>query len=168
MKPFFFTDGSMDSALVDPSSPPPSKAILAKAQGTAPADPSGSNYDVFTANLMTQFGLTTPVSFLAQSYDATYVGAYGVVYASRSGTNYDGLDVATGIAHLEQGPVIPLGPVQWPAGVGDLLNQGSIDITGTSGPLQFDPTTGEAPGAILWWQITGTPPASAQVMVVQP
>ena len=168
-KPFFFTDGSMDSALLDPTLPPAITAILAKAQGTSPASPSGATYNVFSTNLMTQFGISgTSTSFLAQAYDATYVGAYGVVYATKTDSkSYDGLDVATGLAHLEQGTLIPIGPVEWPAGVGD-LNQGDIDVDGTSGPLQFDPSTGEAPGAILWWKISGTPPAFSQVMVVPP
>jgi branched-chain amino acid transport system substrate-binding protein len=169
-KPFFFSDGSMDTSLIAPTLPANVAAIIAKAQGTAPADPSGPNYNVFTANLMTQFGLTTPVSFLAQSYDATYVGAYGVVYASKSGSNYDGFDVATGLGLLESGTSIQVGALGWPTGTGDLVNQGSIDIDGLSGPLQFDPTTGEAPGPILWWNVTGSASAFAygQVKVVQP
>jgi branched-chain amino acid transport system substrate-binding protein len=167
-KPFFFTDGSMDSSLVDPTLPAAVRAILATAQGTAPANPSGPNYDVFNTNLMTQFGISgTSASFLAQAYDATYVGAYGVVYASKKDSNYDGLDVAAGLAHLEKGPPIRLGALDWPTGTGD-LQTGDIDVDGTSGPLQFDPATGEAPGAILVWKISGSPAAFAQVTVVPP
>jgi ABC-type branched-subunit amino acid transport system substrate-binding protein len=168
--PYFFTDGSMDTSLIAPSLPATVAGIIAKAQGTAPADPSGPNYDVFTADLMNQFGLTTPVSFLAQSYDATYVGAYGVVYASRSGTNYDGFDVATGLGLLESGTQIQVGALGWPTGTGDLVKAGSIDINGLSGPLQFDPTTGEAPGPIEWWKVTGSAGSLAysNFMVIQP
>jgi branched-chain amino acid transport system substrate-binding protein len=167
--PFFLTDGSMDSGLLDPSLPAWVQSLLATVEGTAPASPSGQNYDVFNTNLMAQFGISgTSSSFLAEAYDATYVGAYGVVYASKSGSDYDGIDVATGLAHLESGPSIPLGPLEWTAGKDDLVTQGHIDISGTSGPLQFNPQTGEAPGPILVWKIAGSPAAFTQVTVVQP
>jgi hypothetical protein len=120
------------------------------------------SYATFIADLQQDFMLTstqTQVSFLAQAYDATYVGAYGVVYGSKSGNNYDGFDVATGLGLLGSGTAIQIGPAQWPNGTGDLVKQGSIAINGLSGPLKFDPTTGEAPGPIEWWSVTGTPPS---------
>jgi len=169
--PFFFTDGSMDSALLDPTLPAWVKTLLGKAQGTAPASPSGQNYDVFNVSLMSQFGISgSSSSFLAQAYDATYVGAYGVVFASKSGPDYDGIDVATGMAHLESGAAIPLGALQWTTGKDDLVTAGQIDISGTSGPLQFNPQTGEAPGPILVWGVntTATVPVFTNTTVVQP
>ena len=124
-KPFFFTDGSMDSALLDPTLPAWVKTLLSSAKGTAPASPSGQNYDLFNTNLMAEFGITgTSVSFLAEAYDATYVGAYGAVYASKGGPKYDGVDVATGMAHLQSGPHIDLGSLDWPTGKGDLVDEG--------------------------------------------
>jgi ABC-type branched-subunit amino acid transport system substrate-binding protein len=175
-KPFFFTDGSKDTSLIDPNLPANVAAVIAKAQGTAPApapDPTAMSYTLFLADLTTDFHLTsaqTQVSFLAQAYDATYVGAYGVVYGSKSGNGYDGFDVATGLGLLESGTSIQIGSPQWPNGKGDLVNQGGIKIQGLSGPLQFDPTTGEAPGPIEWWKVTGTAPnlAYAPVSVIQP
>jgi hypothetical protein len=168
--PFFFTDGSMDSSLLDPTLPAWVQTLLGKAQGTAPASPSGVNYAQFSASLNTAFGITgTSSSFLAQAYDATYVGAYGVVFASKGGSDYDGIDVATGMAHLESGASIAVGPLQWPAGKEDLGTVGQFDISGTSGPLQFNPQTGEAPGPILVWGIAGgAVPAFTMTTVVQP
>ena len=137
-------------------------------QGTAPASPSGQNYNVFNASLMSAFGIGgTSSSFLAQAYDATYVGAYGVVYASKGGSKYDGIDVANGMAHLEGGAAIPLGALQWTTGKTDLVTAGQIAISGTSGPLQFDPKTGEAPGPILVWGISAAQ-AFTMTTVVQP
>jgi branched-chain amino acid transport system substrate-binding protein len=167
--PFFFTDGAMDSALLDPTLPTWVQTLLTKAQGTAPASPSGQSYDIFNTNLMTQFGISgTSASFLAEAYDAAYVGAYGVVYASKGGPAYDGIDVATGMAHLHAGVAIPLGAIKWTTGKDDLITQGQIDISGTSGPLQFDPATGEAPGPILVWGVAAGLKAFTQVAVVQP
>jgi branched-chain amino acid transport system substrate-binding protein len=167
--PFYFTDGSQDTALLDPQNPPWVQALVKKAMGTAPASPSGQNYDIFNTNLMSEFGISgTSASFLAQAYDATYAGAYGVIYASRNGSNYDGLDVAEGMAHLESGALIPLGPLYWPMGKGDLVTQGQIDIDGTSGPLQFDPNTGDAPASILVWGVKSDLSGFTEVKVVPP
>jgi branched-chain amino acid transport system substrate-binding protein len=167
--PFYFTDGSQDAALLDPKNPAWVQTLVKKAMGTAPASPSGQNYDIFNTNLMAEFGISgTSTSFLAQAYDATYVGAYGVIWASRNGTNYDGLDVAQGMAHLEAGTLIPVGPLNWPAGKGDLVMQGQIDIDGTSGPLQFDPNTGDAPASILVWGVAPDLSGYTTVKVVQP
>ncbi len=175
---FFFTDGSMDSGLLATTFPAWMTTLLGKSQGTAPASPSGQNYQIFNTDLMMQFGITgTSSSFLAQAYDATYVGAYGVVFASKSVTSngalnpdYDGINVAEGMAHLESGSTIDLGALDWTTGKDDLITAGQIDISGTSGPLQFNPATGEAPGPILVWGIdeSTTPPSFTMTMVVQP
>jgi ABC-type branched-subunit amino acid transport system substrate-binding protein len=170
-KPFFFTDGSMDSDLLSTTSPAAVQAIVKAATGTAPADPDLTNptYKAFDVDLMSQFGISgNSQSFLAQAYDATYVGAYGVVWASQSGSNYDGVDVAKGMAHLESGLLTPIGLLDWPSGKGNLMSQGSIDVDGTSGPLQFDPTTGEAPGAIQIWGVKPDLSGYTTIMVVPP
>jgi branched-chain amino acid transport system substrate-binding protein len=170
-KPFFFTDGSMDSDLISMSAPAGVQAIVQKATGTAPANPSSTNptYQAFNADLMSQFGISgTSASFLAQAYDATYVGAYGVVWASQHGSNYTGVDVAKGMAHLETGTPTPLDLSSWPTGRSDLVSMGQIQISGTSGSLQFNPATGEAPGSILIWNVLPNLGGYGDVMVVQP
>ena len=158
-KPFFFTDGSKDGGLLDPMLAPGVQAILKKAQGTAPASPQGlPNYMFFASSLLTQFGIDgASVSFLAQAYDAAYVGAFGVVLASKDGTQYDGLDVAAGMAHLSAGDLVPLNGVSaWPTGKGLLTTKGQINVDGVSGHLDFDAKTGEAPGRIVVWSIDTT------------
>lgn len=168
-KPFFFTDGSQDSALLG-STVPWVQTMLKTATGTAPASPSGQNYDIFNTNLMSQFGIAgDSASFLAQAYDAAYVGAYGVVSASKNGTTmYDGRQVAAGMAALESGTLTRIGPLDWPTGKGDLVTTGHIDVDGTSGPLQFDPKTGDTPGAILVWGVKPDLSGFTQVEVVPP
>jgi branched-chain amino acid transport system substrate-binding protein len=154
-KKFFFTDGTMDVGLLAPGLPAEVKAIVAAAKGTAPADPSGPNYDLFATNLTAAFGLdASSFSFLAQAYDATYVGAYGTLYASQNGPAFNGLGVVSGMARLSitGAPVVNVSPTEWNNAKGYLTsNPGQIDIDGTSGPLHFDPTTGEAPAPIEEW-----------------
>jgi hypothetical protein len=59
-KPFFLTDGSMDTDLLSSAAPPAVQAIVKAATGTAPADPDPMNptYAAFNAGLMTQFGIS--------------------------------------------------------------------------------------------------------------
>jgi branched-chain amino acid transport system substrate-binding protein len=167
MKPFFFTDGAKDvKSLLDPALAPEIKAIIAGAVGTAPASPSGTNYDLFKTNLTTLGVDASSFAFLAQAYDATFIGAMGVVFASKSSTKYDGLDVADGLAHLSAGTKVNVSPTDWFSGIGELKSKGQIDIEGTSGPLKFDATTGEAPAAIEVWKAAADFTSFTTVMVV--
>lgn len=155
-KKYFFTDGSKDPvALLDPSLPPAVRTILESARGTAPAAPKGKDYELFETNLFKDFELVADqYAFLAQSYDATYVAAYGAVRAASASARFDGRDVAEGLAHLASGAPIRVGPLDWPAGKSKLGGDpGEIDVRGTSGDLDFDPATGEAPGPIEVWAI---------------
>lgn len=152
---FFFTDGAKDAGvLLDPGLPPEVQAIIAGAKGTAPASPAGQVYNTFAANLNAEFQINaSDYSFLAQAYDATFVGAYGVIWASRAGTSYDGRDVATGMGKLSAGTSVPVGLTGWSGGKADLTADKSIDLEGTSGTIQFNADTGEAPGRIEMWSV---------------
>lgn len=155
-KPFFFTDGAKDQSLTNDKLPTAIKDILKNAKGTEPASPAGQDYEVFKTNLLAEFGVNaTSVSFLAQSYDATYIGAFGTFMASKDGTKYDGRQVAAGMALLSSGMEVHLNGVNgWTSGKGLLVQDGKIDVEGTSGHLQFDAKTGEAPGRIGVWTIS--------------
>jgi branched-chain amino acid transport system substrate-binding protein len=151
--PFYFTDGAKDqAALLDPALPMNVQAIIKNAVGTEPASPSGPNYDLFSTNLKTLGLQASSFSFLAQSYDATFIGAMGIVYASKASTKYDGLNVAEGLAHLSMGKAVNISPTVWQSGIGELKSAGQINVEGTSGKLDFDATTGEAPGKIELWK----------------
>jgi branched-chain amino acid transport system substrate-binding protein len=149
-KPFFFTDGAKDQkALLDPKLPAAMQAIIKAATGTSPASPSGPNYDLLKTNLTID---PSSFAFLAQSYDATIIGAMGIVFASKASTKYDGLDVAGGLAHLSAGKLVNISPTEWLGGIGELKSAGQINVEGTSGHLDFDAKTGEAPGRIEIWK----------------
>jgi branched-chain amino acid transport system substrate-binding protein len=157
MKKFFFTDGAKDQVqLLDPKNPAGVKAMLATARGTAPASPTGPAYTTFANNLALAFPGLTPdqFTFLAQGYDATYVGAMGTVRAQAANKKFDGLDVANGLAGLIKGPMVNLNPLEWPTAKGFLtVDPGNVNVNGISGPLDFDPKTGEAPAPIEIWGV---------------
>jgi len=153
---FYFTDGSKnDAVLLDPALPSGVRTLIQQARGTAPARPSGLNYELFKTNLQKDFMISADAyAFLAQSYDAGFVAAYGLAYASRAGTDFDGLDVAEGLASLSGGTAFNIGPTDWPAGKSELSSGPlKINLVGTSGDLDFNAVTGEAPGPIEIWSV---------------
>jgi ABC-type branched-subunit amino acid transport system substrate-binding protein len=153
---FYFTDGSKnDAVLLDAALPSGVRTLVQAGRGTAPARPSGLNYELFKTNLAKDFMISADAyAFLAQSYDAGFVAAYGLTYAARAGSDYDGLDVAEGLASLSAGNPFNIGPTDWPAGKSEIASGPlKINVVGTSGELDFDPATGEAPGPIEIWSV---------------
>jgi len=152
---FFFTDGAKDEAVLLSSSLEQGiKDIVASSKGTAPASPSGTTYNFFLQNMKATWSVDAAgFSFTAQAYDATYVGAYGTIWASRDNNNYDGVTVAEGMGKLAAGADIDITANDWNAGKTALSSGQTINVYGTSGPLDFDATTGEAKGRIEIWRV---------------
>lgn len=156
-KKFFFTDGSKDATkLLAAALPGPVALIVKSAKGTAPAsarDPA--TFDLFSASLLAEFPEADPsqFSFLAHAYDAAYLGALGLVFASTKGAGYDGRQVAEGLAQLRSGETIELGGLTWPGAKQALTTSGQIDVRGVSGELDLDPADGEGPAPIEVWRV---------------
>ena len=169
-KQFYFTDGSKEATvLLDPALPQPVKDIILAAVGTAPASPMGASFDQFNASLQKDFGLdATQWSFLANAYDAGYVVGYGTVFAMQQLAAFDGRGVAEGLSRLSAGQSVQVGPNAWSSAKLALTSGQSIDIVGTSGALDFDAATGEAPGPIEVWQANADFSGFHVVQVVSP
>ncbi len=170
MPPFFFTDGSKDnSKLLDATLPPEVIAMIQGSKGTAPARPSGPNYELFKTNLFTEFKLdASSFAFLAQAYDATYVGAYGIILAAKNGPDYDGIQVAAGLTHLSKGKLTNVAPTTWQTAKGELIDVGQLNVEGTSGHLDFDPKTGEAPAPIEVWGLSADKKSFKTIKTIDP
>lgn len=158
--PLFLTDGSKDAnVLLDESLDAAVQTIIFnQVVGTAPAgpDPMSAAFNVFSGNFESAFDENpTGFAFVANAYDAAYVGAAGVVYADAQ-TNgvYDGRHVAEGMSRLVGGTdVVDISRAQWSAIKGGLTSGSMrIDINGISGNLDFDPEVGEATAPIEVWQ----------------
>lgn len=150
--PFFLSDGAKDASVLLGSGDLGIASILADALGTAPAQPrDGSFFDA----LDDEFGIdASQFGFVAHAYDAAYVAGLGLARAARPGARLDGLAVVDGFARLSSGQAVALGPSTFSAGVAALQEEdGSIDVEGESGPLDFDADTGDAPGPIEVWRV---------------
>jgi ABC-type branched-subunit amino acid transport system substrate-binding protein len=114
----------------------------------------GAIYDAFLARFHARFG--QPAGRSAEhGYDAGFLLQYAVAHAAvNQGTNSpSGKQLATAMESMSFGPKSP--PTE--AGIGtameEILAGRSIDYEGASGPLDFDPSTGEAPADIEIWCI---------------
>ena len=154
-KPLYLADGSKNEALLDAALPLAVRTIIFnQTVGTVAAAPAGPDFKLFQSSYKSEFGSDPANSaFTANGYDAVYVGAAGVVFASQDTNAYDGRNVATGLTHLVSGTEIHVSKLTWGAIKSGLTTGAkSINITGVSGALDFDKDTGEAKALIEIWQ----------------
>ncbi len=116
------------------------------------AQTTGTNFNA----LFARYSGDTNVPFVPLvpfAYDAVYFTAYGIVAAGNSPTS---AGIANGFKKLlPPGPSYDVGLDSIPPITTALTNGTQIDLNGASGPLDFDPTTGDAPCDIQVWCING-------------
>lgn len=151
---WLFTDSAKDPKLYTQTA----AGVVEGNYGTAAAQGAGSQYAIFANSFQSRFGVNPDsYAFTAHNYDAMYVLAYGMAYALGSNGQgaLTGEHIAQGLAHLSSGTALKVGPTDFVNATSQLGAGGSIDITGTSGELNFNPVTGEAPSQIEIWQVRG-------------
>jgi len=86
------------------------------------------------------------------AYDAIYLTAYGIVGAGN--VPLTGPAIAEGFKKLlPPAPSLEVGLNNIPSALSTLTNNRTLDFNGASGPLDFDPTTGDAPCDVQVWCI---------------
>jgi branched-chain amino acid transport system substrate-binding protein len=166
---WLFTDSAESSQIIAGVS---DFSQIATAIGTAPAQGAGPAYSSFSSSFKSQFGGVDPgaYSFTSQSYDAMYLLALGGSFAvgANGASPFTGERIAQGLTQVATpgANTYLLGPSQFIPARTDLESQRPIQVQGASGPLAFDPTTGESPAPIEIWGITDA--GIVQQQVVQP
>lgn len=180
LKPLYLADGSKNEGLLDPKLSAEVRSIIfERTVGTVAATPEGPLFNVFQASYKAAFDGVDPANsaFTANGYDAAYLGAAALVYASQNGTAYDGRGIAEGLSRLGAGgPPVDVDKTKWGELRSHLTTGGRrADVTGISGALDFDAATGEAGAPIEVWQPTtlasscnGKPPCFRRLTVVTP
>jgi ABC-type branched-subunit amino acid transport system substrate-binding protein len=178
--PVYLTDGSKDAAklLSADLTPAVQGIVYSQVFGTAPAgpDPMSSEFNLFKGNYEGAFNQDpTGFAFVANAYDASFVGAAALVWAAQAGSAYDGRHVAEGMTRLIGGMPVTVRGTNWPAMKSGLTTgEKQIDIVGISGQLDFNPALGEATAPIEVWQPSnaaaqcgGAPPCFRQIARVE-
>jgi branched-chain amino acid transport system substrate-binding protein len=135
------------------------KARLVGALGTLPGDPFGPVYKTLQQSFLLAYGAdSTQRSYTAHSYDAAMALMFAYAWAiGKDATDIGGAALAEGMRQLsaKAGPVHTLEPTSIVPAISDLLAGKAIDIEGASGPLDFDPVTGEPTSAVEVWRVKG-------------
>ncbi|HMC69825.1 MAG TPA: ABC transporter substrate-binding protein [Mycobacteriales bacterium] len=152
-------------------------AVLNRVRGTGPAnpdfsDPSGKAFAVLQTNYKNAFNGEDPAetAFVGNAYDAFYVAAFATL-ALPSGKR-DGQSIAANLARMSDaaGVSVTVGPNNINSGVTPLQMGGTIDLTGTSGPLDFDENGDVRSAPIEKWSVitTGAMPTFHTDTIVVP
>jgi len=175
----FLSDGSRSLVLLADTLSQPVRDLVKLSIGTGPApfdktdEGAAADYESFRASMKSLYDVSiTSFGFVSHSYDAAYVGAYGLIHAYTRGTGtvagFDGFDVADGLKRLVGGTPVAVGQNDFKTASNELTGAKSIDVRGISGPLEFDPNRGEAPGPIEIWRANATFDDFEQVSIVKP
>jgi branched-chain amino acid transport system substrate-binding protein len=151
-------------------------AYLARIRGTAPAlpafsDPSGPVFAAFSTSYQGRFHEDPAnTAFVANAYDAFYVLA---IAAGAVGARATGAQIAANIARMSDpnGKKIPIDPSDFQAGVNQLKSAGAtIDLVGTSGPIDFGDNGDIVTAPIQVWTIamSAGAPTFKTVMTITP
>ncbi len=118
--------------------------------GTAPGARRSSLYPAFADRFGATFNHREPGNLAEFAYDAAYLLAYAIAI---SGKQYPtGRELADALTKVscDENPV-PAGPTKFSNYFGVAARTQCIDFEGVSGPLDFNPETGEAVSDIAMW-----------------
>lgn len=151
----FLTDAARNADVLAVSGE--AQDLLARARGTAPASPTGPEYQSFVGAYAAEYNGAdvSPLSYTAQSFDAAWMVAYGHAWALAQEGELTGTTIARGFRKLSNGTSHSVRASSWNGIKAELSGGSSIDIVGASGSLNYDATTGETAAAINVWTVNG-------------
>jgi ABC-type branched-subunit amino acid transport system substrate-binding protein len=157
MTQYLLTDGSKSPTLFSLS---PTTDVAMRIKGTAPATPSGPAFNAFQGTYKGNYGKDpSNTAFVANAYDATYALALAMGGVP-IGAKITGHALIVPMQSLSDPNGLPVrvGPGEFGMGYQRLADGGNINLDGTSGPIDFDPDTGDVVSApIEEWAIDTTP-----------
>jgi branched-chain amino acid transport system substrate-binding protein len=156
-KTLFLTDAA---ASVDVVSSAPT-ALVSRLRGTRPKPLDGSElvYKTFINAYQSSFGEdVTQFSFTAHAYDAAWLVFYGAAWAQlNEAGGIGGRNIARGLRRVSEGnDLFEVKGTTWLDIVGRFESGVGVDLRGSSGDLDFDPTTEETSGEIEVWVVDDT------------
>ena len=119
-----------------------------RVRGTVPGG-SSALYEDFRSRYKSFFEQKEPLAFADTGYDALYLLAYSMVAIGDKAIT--GTNIAGGLKKMNKGTLFDTGPGKINSAFQTLQATGEIDYNGASGPLNFDPATGEAKANIDIW-----------------
>jgi branched-chain amino acid transport system substrate-binding protein len=154
-KMVFLTDAAANTDLLADTTS--ATSIYPRVRGTKPGLPTGNVYEQFRASFNAAYSQeANDYSFVAHAYDAAWMVFLGSAWAQKNAT-LGGLGIARGLRHVvPTGSAVPLLPSSWSQLSEALASDESVNLTGASGSLDYDPDNEETTGPVDIWQISGT------------
>jgi hypothetical protein len=110
---------------------------------------SGSIFENFQSQFQTTFDLDpSSQGYLAQAYDLSFLSALATYYSRQNHNEVTGERLAEALSHLSAGTPYTFEAANITDMINDLKNAGEINISGASGELDFDVSTGDPGGEI--------------------
>jgi branched-chain amino acid transport system substrate-binding protein len=153
-KGIFLTDAAANPDVLANANP----ARMGQVRATRPAPLSEADdvvYASFIAAYSSEFDEDVrSFSFAANAYDAAWLVVYGAAWALfQEGGEVTGATIARGLRRVSSGDAVDLRPSDW-VSVSDAFREGvSVDASGASGALDYDPATEETAADIQVWRI---------------
>jgi hypothetical protein len=124
--------------------------LLDELEGVSPLVQEPDNFDAFNIRYRVVYSDTNTLSSSPLGYDAAAVALLGLVAGGP-----DGVAIASAMPRLASGVAVPLGDVTGLVNARELLVAGeNIDVSGVSGPLDFDLVTGDVSSNYVGWGVT--------------
>ncbi|MCR9159931.1 MAG: ABC transporter substrate-binding protein [Nannocystaceae bacterium] len=151
---FLVSHGAVPSLLLAPSLVADSFAptLIDELEGVSPVVQEPDNFEAFNIRYRVVYSDANTLSSSPLGYDAAAVALLGLVAGGP-----DGVAIASAMPRLADpsGTAVPLGDVAGLVAARDLLVAGeNIDISGVSGPLDFDLVAGEVTSNYVGWDVT--------------
>jgi branched-chain amino acid transport system substrate-binding protein len=171
-KQLFLTDAAANAAVLTGAAG--AAALFPNVHGTRPAPRSMDDfvYASFFGNYKAEYSPEDPsaATFSAHSYDATWLVLYGAAWSILREGKLTGLGTARGLRKVSSGAATQILTSSWPTVIAKFRAGESVNLSGASGEIDFDPTTKSVTAPIEVWKIatdTGTP-AITRVTVKTP
>jgi branched-chain amino acid transport system substrate-binding protein len=158
-KSIFLTDAAANQAVLD--GVPDASGLFARVRGTRPAPRLASDYVYasFVANYRAEYHDQDPTAaaFSAHAYDAAWVVLYGTAWSLLQEHGISARGTGRGLRHLSAGAPTPIIPASWLGVVAAFRGGQSVNVSGASGELDFDPLTREVTAPLEVWTISALP-----------
>ena len=151
------TDAAKSQELLD--NPTLMAQVADRIKGTAPAPPEPTlAQTAFVALYKTEYDQADPkvYSYTSQSFDAAWIALYGTAWAALNEPAITGIAIAKGLrklSNLMAEPKLEIVATNWEVVLAAFRSQESVDVSGASGPIDYDPATEEMSTPIEVWGI---------------
>lgn len=151
-KNLFLTDAAANADLL--ANIKGAVTLFPRVRGSRFAAPAGAVYEQFRASFKAAYQReANDFSYVAHAYDASWLTFYGSARSDGQEGVLHGLGIARGLRRVSQGIPVDIVPLTWGDVGKELSLGGSVDVTGASGNLDFDPLTEETTSPVEVWRI---------------